>query len=203
VTAPVTLGRAILTPQIGRFIKEFPNIRVDLFLSDRPVDLGAEAFDIAIRVTGSPPADYVARELGHLSYVLVAAKQGFNTLPLRPSDIVTEPLLFPSDGGFRTNLTLHRNNEVVVQEVTPRLMINNADAMVDAVEQAVGIGLLPTFVATRLIREGRLMRVLPDWEVQPHSDMRIYILSPQRKWLPRKSRTFLDFMLQDVDEWLW
>lgn len=203
VTAPVTLGRAILTPQIGRFIKDYPNISVDLFLSDRSVDLGAEAFDLAIRVTSSPPVDYVARELGHLRYVLVGAKHGAPGIPTDPSELTNEVLLFPSDGDFRSSLTLGKGEQITTQQITPRLMINNADAMVDAVEQGVGIGLLPTFVAKKLIRNDRLVRVLPEWDVHSNPNTRIFILSPQRKWLPRKSRAFLDFMLGDLDEWSW
>ncbi|WP_323989429.1 LysR family transcriptional regulator [Nguyenibacter sp. L1] len=203
VTAPVTLGRVILTPQIGRFIKDYPNISVDLFLSDRPVDLGAEAFDLAIRVTPSPPVDYVARELGHLQYILVGAKHNLVRVPTHPPELADETLLFPSDGDFRSDLTLRNGEQIITQQITPRLMINNTDAMVDAVEQGVGIGLLPTFVANKLIREGRLVRVLLEWNVHSNVDTRIYILSPQRKWLPRKSRTFLDFMLGGIDEWSW
>lgn len=200
VTAPVTLGKMVLAPLIPLFLEQCPDVYVDLDFSDSLVDLLKDRFDLAIRVTDHPPEDMVARALMTISYVLVCAREYRKPLPRTPAELASHPVFMPKDRGFGTECHFSRGGTDQLIPVKPRLVTNNSDVMLDALLQGRGIGVLPFFVAQRLIARRELVVVLPKYAVvAPQSDV-AYVISPPKYLIPPKARVFIDFLMTNVKE---
>lgn len=198
ITAPNTLGKILLTPFLPDFLRNYPEINIDLNLSDQVVNIMQGAYDLALRVTDAPPDNMVARALIPIDYVLVCAKAYGERLPDLPIHLHQHNVFFPNDAQFSGAWRFWQHDTVESVQLTPRLVINTSDAMIDAILQSVGIGLLPTFIANDYLLKGLLQRVLPDWRIENPKPMTAYAITLPSRLLPMKTRVFID----DFMAWL-
>ncbi|MCZ8257078.1 MAG: LysR family transcriptional regulator, partial [Polaromonas sp.] len=156
VTAPVALGRQHLAPLVAAFLKRFPDIHIELELTDRFVNLANEGFDLAIRHTNAPPETHVAWVLCETRSILLAspdylARRG---VPSQPAELAGHDcLLYLGNHSAATNWTFVRtgkrkSREQVGVTVTGTLKANNSEVLREALVAGLGIGLLPDFCAT-------------------------------------------------------
>ncbi|MFM9900803.1 MAG: LysR substrate-binding domain-containing protein [Polaromonas sp.] len=200
VTAPVALGRQHLAPCVATFLRQFPEIAIELDLTDRFVNLPAEGFDLAIRHTSTPPETHRAWALCATRSVLLAsaayvARRG---LPSHPSDLAGHDcLLYLSQTGklghtgrshgatwlFEKKAggkkLKNSGGERVSVPIKGPLKANNSEVLRDALLAGLGIGLLPDFSVPA---GDALVELLPDWQVQGFFGERIYAL---RAWSPQ------------------
>jgi DNA-binding transcriptional LysR family regulator len=200
ITAPNTLGKILLTPFLPAFLRRYPEINVELSLTDRVTNLTQDAYDLALRVTESPPENMVARALMPIDYVLVCAADYDEVLPDFPAGLTKHNIFFPDERQFRGPWRFWHNEIMETVTLVPRLMINNSDAMIDAILQGVGIALIPTFIANRYIANGKLRRVLPEWRVENPLPRNTYAITLPNKLLPLKTRVFIDDFMQWIKE---
>ena len=199
VTAPVAFGRQHLTPKIVTFLRIFPDIRIQLELTDRLVNLTHEGFDVAIRHTNAAPDNYVAKPLCETHSMLVASEDYLRKYgtPLHPTDLAQHQcLLYLGSSRADTWSFIPRDGEsdkpVLVQVKGP-LMANNSEMLREVVLDGLGIGLLPDFSATSSI-EKKLIPVLTDWRVQGFFGNYIYALRPWTSRVPRAVQCFMEFL---------
>ena len=180
------------------FLRNYPDINVELNLTDRIVNLTHDSFDLALRVTDTPPENMVARALMPIDYVLVCSNEYNQPLPLSPTDLSKHNIFFPDEPQFRGEWKFWSdgNHETVL--LTPRLMINNSDAMIDTILQGVGIALIPTFIANGYLHSNRLKQVLPEWHIENPIPRSTYAITLPNRLLPLKTRVFID----DFMHWL-
>ena len=192
VTAPVALARQQLVPLLADFLKDFPEVRLELDLSDRLSALATEGYDLAIRHTARPPDTHVAWALCDTESVLVATraylrKQGE---PQMPADLQSHNCLHyprshdtpawafeprqPSGVGERTTVP-----------VTGNFAANNSEALREAALTGAGIALMPDFSAQAALRQGKLVRVLPGWKPVGAFAETIYAIRPYAPHVPR------------------
>lgn len=200
VTAPVTLGKILLTPFLPAFLRRYPEINVELSLTDRITNLTQDACDLALRITESPPENRVARALMPIDYVLVCAADYDQVLPEFPAALTRHNIFSPDEPQFRGVWRFWHNDIMESITLVPRLMINNSDAMIDAILQGVGIALIPTFIANRYIADGQLHRVLPEWRVENPLPRNAYAITLPTKLLPLKTRVFIEDFMQWIKE---
>ncbi|MDB5889922.1 MAG: transcriptional regulator, LysR family [Polaromonas sp.] len=195
LTAPVALGRQHLAPQVAEFLKLYPDIRIELELTDRFVNLAQEGFDLAIRHTQSPPETHVAWVLCETRSVLLAssaylARRG---CPSHPSQLATHDCLLYL-GHQASSWTFARQGkrksaalpEKVGVAIGGGLKANNSEVLREALLAGLGIGLLPDFsVGPGRPGEAPLVQVLPDWQVQGFFANRIYALRPWSAQIPK------------------
>ncbi len=159
VTAPVALGRQHLAPCVATFLRKFPDIHIELELTDRFVNLANEGFDLAIRHTNTPPETHVAWLLCESRSSLVAstdylARRG---VPSHPSELATHDCLlylrdnhaghwtFVRPAAQRSKRGAAAPAEQVGVQVAGSLKVNNSEVLRDALLAGLGIGLLPDF----------------------------------------------------------
>ncbi|TKI06523.1 LysR family transcriptional regulator [Martelella alba] len=198
ITAPVTLGKMVLAPLLPHFLEQYPDVYVDMDLSDNLADLLRERYDLAVRVTNRPSDDLVARTLMPVKYVMVCARKYGRNLPTTLGELEQHSVFMPKDRGFGTTCCFEKGGQEYQITIQPRLVTNNGDAMLDALLQGRGIGILPDFVAQRLIESGELVVVLPDFNIIPPQEDIAYIISPPNYLLPEKARVFIDFMIKST-----
>ena len=182
VTAPVALGRQHLAPVVANFLKQFPDIHIELELTDRFVNLANEGFDLAIRHTNTPPETHVAWVLCETRSVLVASADYLTRrgTPKHPNDLTAHDcLLYLGNRWTFAKNTKKKTTERVGVDIRGSLKVNNSEVLREALLSGLGIGLLPDFS----LQPG-LVSVLPDWQVQGFFGERIYALRPWSAQVP-------------------
>ncbi|MDE9481569.1 LysR family transcriptional regulator [Xenorhabdus bovienii] len=196
ITAPNTLGKILLTPFLPEFLRNYPNINVVLSLTDRIVNIAHDQFDLALRITEAPPENMVARVLMRIDYSLVCSKIYHQELPKDLSSLSAHNIFFSDEQQFHGGWVFRKREHCISVSLTPRLMINNSDVMLDAILQGVGIALLPTFIANIYITKGLLQKVLPEWRFDNPFPRNAYVITLPQRLLPLKTKAFIDDFMQ-------
>ena len=218
LTAPVALGRQHLAPCIASFLQLFPDIHIELELTDRFVNLVNEGFDLAIRHTSTPPDTHVAWTLCDTRSHLAASPQYLATrgMPSHPSELSAHNCLLylrDSHAGSWTFTRLVKGMgkrkptddgvERIGVQVAGSLKANNSEVLRDALLVGLGIGLLPDFsmpLAANGNEASPLVQVLPDWQVQGFFGARIYALRPWSAQVPKAVQCLVEHLRQSFSQ---
>lgn len=198
LTAPVDLGEMIAEP-LGRFVRKYPQIHLDLVLTARLVDLVREGFDLAIRASRLADSSLVARKVGVFASGLFAAPSYLKRRghPRALTDLGEhECVLFRARGGEAT-LTLRgpKGEEQIV--VRGSINVDELSFVVSAAAAGIGIGYLPLALAVRPVAEKRLVRVLPDY-TWITSDLSLVM--PTGRHIPARVALLRDFLADELKQ---
>jgi DNA-binding transcriptional LysR family regulator len=192
VTLPIRFGIEFIAPAAAEFAATHEELEVELVHEDRRVDLVEEGFDLAIRIGALSDSTLVARKLGPSHAVLCAspkylAKRG---TPARPEDLRRhECLLYTVHTGARAWTLRGPRGEPSVP-VNGRFSLNNGESLQAAARAGLGIAFMPDIFVAEDLREGRLVRVLPEWG----RESSVWALYPHSRHLSAKVRQFVDFL---------
>lgn len=195
VTAPVALGRQHVAPLLTGFFQRYPEIRIELDLSDRLVPLAQEGFDLAIRHTSSPPDTHVAVKLCASRAMLVASPaycqaQGRPAHPDELSSHACLPYLRPGPAVW----LFEKEPQRVRIPVQGPLRAGNSEILRDAALDGLGLALLPDFSAAPALRAGALVEVLADWRPVGFFGDAIYAIHPWSSTTPRPLRLLIEHL---------
>ena len=198
IAAPVTFGRSLLSPVLSGFLQRYPEVCMELELTNRKVDPAEEGFNFVIRLGPLDDSSLIAKDLGALHFALCASPRYLKRCrPIdHPSDLESHSIIDFFGGAERHVWTFLRNNETVKVEVKPRIDANDPMVRRDAAVAGLGIALLPIWLFRSEVRAKRLTMLLREW--QPAVSTRIYALYPSRRNLTPKSRAFLSFLEQEI-----
>ena len=198
VTAPVALGRQHVAPQIEAFLREHPDVRVELDLSDRRVTLPHEGFDLAVRHTSAPPDNHVAWKLCGARSLLVASSAYLKRHgpPTHPSELVHHACLpylrsgpsvwkFERGSGVRSKAAARGEPERISVNVQGPLRASNSEVLRDAALSGLGVALLPDFSAATALRAKKLRVLLPAWRPVGVFGDAIYAMHPWSATTPK------------------
>lgn len=168
VTAPVALGRQQIVPLIPAFLRQYPDLRVELDLSDRLSSLAQEGFDLAIRHVSSVPDTHVAWALCETRSLIVATRSYLRRrgTPSTPQDLADHDCLYYLRSGHTPAWSfepLNGRGSRLSVAVKGSFAANNSEALREAALGGVGIALLPDFSAQKDIAAGKFVPVLPKW----------------------------------------
>lgn len=200
VSAPVALGRQHVAPTLPAFLRQYPEIRLDLDLSDRFVNLAQEGFDIAIRHTQAPPETHVAWQLCPSKSLLVASPDYLRRhgTPRHPSELARHACLAYLRQGASPAWTFERGTgrkvERVGVTVEGPLRANNSEVLREGVLDGLGIGLLPDFSAAGHLGPGQLVPILPEWRPLGFFGDAIYAIRPWSPQVPRAVQCLVDHL---------
>ena len=195
LTTSINFGMHQVTPAIAAFMARHAQVKFDVSLSDRIVDIVEEGFDLAIRIGTTGAENLVARKLGETRLVLCASPDYLSKhgAPARPEDLARHNCL-TYEYALRDAWTFRdaAGREHAVR-VAGSLNSNNGDLNAAAAVQGVGIALEPDFIVGAHLKSGSLVPVLEAFEA-PVSP--IYAVYPSRRFLPVKIRAFVDFLVE-------
>jgi len=192
VSAPVGLGVSVLASYFIEFKKTYPDLVLDVSLSDSFVDVIAERLDVAIRLGSISDDRLIVRRLGLVERRLAAAPDYLarRRKPQHPSDLADHDYIIHSQHVAGETLALTGpDGERVEIPVRPILRTDNALLMRDALVAGLGIGLMHKKLFDPLLAEHRLEYVLPEWRYEPHQVHAVY---PSNRYIPLKVRRFVD-----------
>lgn len=203
VTAPVAFARQQLVPRLSDFLREHPQVRLELDMSDRLSSLTTEGFDLAIRHTARPPDTHVAWTLCSTRSVLVASKNYVRRagMPQTPDDLQHHNCLHylrPHESPAWTFARIHKSGRqkehTTTVPITGQLAANNSEALREAALTGLGIALLPDFSAQHSLQQGKLVPVLPDWQPVGAFAKQIYAIRPYSPHVPRAVTAFVTYL---------
>ncbi|HLT98158.1 MAG TPA: LysR family transcriptional regulator [Burkholderiaceae bacterium] len=196
LTAPVALGRQHISPSLGSFLVRYPEVRLELELTDRLVNLAHEGFDLAIRHARHIPDNYVVWELARSESALVASPEYLERKgrPRHPAELSSHDVVLYT--GSPKSLAFQReggDGEPVYADVRPRFTANNSEVLREVVLSGAGLGLLPDF-SINGDEKGRLERVLPEWQVQGYFGTHIIAVRPFSPQVPLAVHCMVDHL---------
>jgi DNA-binding transcriptional LysR family regulator len=199
VSAPVTFGAEALAPVLSDYLARYPDVDIELDMSDRFADLMEDGYEAVIRVGElAPDSGVVARPLMPYRLMLCASPEYLarRGMPATPADLAGHDCLAFGAAGVN-QWRLERDHDVCRVPVNGRVRINNGQALRVAALQGLGIVLQPTILLQADVRAGRLVQLFPDYAL-PERPMHIVYL-PDRYRSP-KLRSFIDFIVERFGE---
>jgi len=194
VTASASLAHARLAAALAGFLARHPDCEIELLVQERAVNLVEERIDLAVRISNQLDPGLVARPLGRFRSALCAAPAYLAAAPplalpedLRRHRCVTHAYVNRSD------YALQRAGQWLRVPVHSVLQSNDAAVMHRAVLAGAGLAILPDYLVADDLRDGRLLRLLPDCEPESHG---IHAVYPSRQYQPLALRLLLDFLAE-------
>ena len=197
VSASVAFGTLHVAPALASFLPRHPELKIDLSITDRWVDLAEEGYDLAIHVTGEPSPHLVARPLAPVRRKLCATPEYFRRrgIPRTPAELVAHNCLDYTRSGEPGRWRFTGPDGEIVVPVNGTLHVDDDEALSQAVLGGLGVGLLPTFIIGQHLQAGLLQAVLSEYiPVERH----VYALYLPTRHLPRKVRVFIDFLVDHI-----
>jgi DNA-binding transcriptional LysR family regulator len=200
VTCPVTLAQTTLGPILPRFLAAHPQVRVEMEVTNRFIDLVQEGVDVALRVRANldDSSSLVARSLGETDSVLVASPQLLQRFgaPAEVESLHKLPTIAMSaaDGRASWHLFGPGGAEFELQH-RPVYTANDLIALKIAAMQGTGITMLPDYLCSDELRRGELVPVLPGWAPPVAMVLAVF---PSRRGMVPAVRRFIDFLLSNV-----
>ncbi len=199
VNAPMTFGTLYLAPALADFLGQYPDLRVQLTLSDRFIDPIEEGFDVTIRIAKPQnSASWIVHSLATVQRVLCAAPSYLEQhgIPTHPDELHHHSCLHYGQLAVEDQWTFMSLDEEHTLSVTGVLCSNNGEVLRDAAVRGLGITLLPTFIVGQALQQGTLQRVLPAY----HSpELTISAIYPVNRHLSTKVRLLVEFLHQRFD----
>lgn len=198
VTASVSFGLKCITPLLAEFETIFPDLAVDLLLTDSRVDLLSERIDLAIRLGALEDSTLIAQKLMSTVYLVCASPDYLKERGQlnQPEDITQHNCLLFSLAGFRERW-LFRNNQGKITKipVKGRTVISNAIGLQQCAIARMGLALLPKWLINDDLEAGTLINVFPNYDVTATNfQTSAWLVYPSRDYIPLKVRVFIDFL---------
>ena len=203
LAVPMSFGLRWVAPLLPGFFRAYPDVSIDLHLSDATVDIVAQGFDAALRIAALPDSSLIARRLCPVSQ-LVVASPGYlkqHGRPEHPRELVGQPCL---SYAYRARSDVWRfvNDAGDEEPVTPvgPLRVTNSDALLPALLDGLAIAELPEFIAGEYLADGRLEAILTDWHLTRGG---LYFVTPSARARPAKVTALADYFAEHLSEPVW
>nr|WP_064248115.1 LysR family transcriptional regulator [Rhizobium leguminosarum]OAP93855.1 LysR family transcriptional regulator [Rhizobium leguminosarum] len=191
ISVPVIFGQEVFYEFISSFLKTYPNIQIDLFVTNLFLDLIAENIDLGIRFGELKDSTIVAQRLGKSVRYLVAAPDYLRgrVLPLKPEDLKSHQCVLLNGRNGEAEWHLVSGRKSVRLHVSGPVSSRDFDAVSAFTYRGHGIGLLPSTYCDEQIRRGELLRLLADWSSE---EIFVHAVYPTRRFLPSRLQVFLE-----------
>jgi DNA-binding transcriptional LysR family regulator len=201
INIPVVFGRRYIATTLPEFLDRYPELSVELQVTDHFVDLIEEGADLAIRVGGLTNTSFIARKLIGIQRLLVASPAYIekNGMPKTPEDLLDHNCLRfrVNPGESHWELANIKSGKVTDISVQGNLRSNNVEAINAAMLNGGGIALLPSWVVGKDIQRGDAMVILPEYNAEVrHVESAVYAVYPYTRNVSAKLRAYIDFIAE-------
>jgi len=205
LAVPMSFGLRWVAPLLPAFFRAYPEVSIDLHLSDASVELVADGFDAALRIAALPDSSLVARRICSVTQYLVASPDYVRRegRPQHPRDLVDRPCLSYAYRA-RSDVWRFTNGAGEEQSILPSgpLRVTNSDALIPTLLDGLAIAELPEFIAGEYLSDGRLEALLTDWSLTKGG---LYFVTPSARARPAKVSALSDFFADHLSapSWRW
>lgn len=197
VTAPMSFGVLQLAPLISDFLSAHKDLKFELELNDRMVDIIAENFDVGIRISKFEDTSLIGRKISAITHIAVASPSYLKKMgtPKSPAELTAHRGIVYSNKDPKDYWefdTKKPNSKVDISKISCPLKINNGDAIREAAISGFGIAILPSFIVNKAISDGRLRAILQDYQKSP---VYLHAIYSSKKNTSAKVVAFVEFLL--------
>jgi len=199
LAVPMSFGVLYVAPLLPEFFRAYPEVSIDLHLSDALVDIIGEGFDAAIRIASMPDSSLIARRLCDMPIHLLASPTY-----LKAHGRPKHPLQLSAHVGVSYSYQLSQNTwrfrkksgEVATVRPSGPLRVNNGEAMLPSLIEGIGLGVLPEFICRKALDAGELEILLPEWSLPPSA---VHWVTPPGGPKPKRVDALGDFLVAKLD----
>lgn len=197
VDVPTSLARLLIIPALPDFYAQFPDIQIDLGVSDRLTDLVGENVDCVLRAGNLIDNTLVARRVAEMRFLTCAspAYLARHGTPLHPTELETGEhrlvTYFKASTGRSLPFNFGRNGEVIEITGQYQLSVNESLSYIAACRTGLGIVQAPLFMAAGEIASGAIVPILREWDIRP---LQLYVVYAPNRHLSNKLRVFVDWI---------
>ena len=191
ITAPVTLGQQLVAGLLPEYLQQYPQVQVELILSDRVFDLRNDAVDVAVQTGPLPDSTLVAQRVGQYTLHLYASRSYLDSAgePDNPAVLVQHPCLAMGNMITPNVWVLHKGSQQQEVRIAPLATVNDFTSLQLLVVKGIGIALLPDYFCSKPThRDESLVRVLPEWSLTP---IPLYAVYPSQLGVTPKVKAFV------------
>lgn len=203
MAAPMSFGIAHLGDALADFFALYPDVSVELSLSDELIDIVEDGFDLALRISALEDSSLLARRLCPVRVMLVGAPAYFERhgVPQHPKDLASHRALFYTGARSRDAWRFeHAQHGQYAISVPAPLRANNADVFRALLLQGQAIAMQPDFLVWNDMAEGRLMQVLADWAPPP---IAMHLVTPPSTIRPARVKVLMEFLAERLAKAPW
>lgn len=193
VATSLSGGQALIAPLIADFYHRYPEIMIDMRLTNRRVDVIHEGFDVAIRVGQSPDSSLISKKLCSVQLKLFASPKYLELAkPIEsPGDLSSHETLFMNAVDEKHQWELHKQHQKQLIELTPNAISSDFSYLATLAVSGMGVILMPDYLFKGAQKHGELVPVLSEWS---SDSVDIYAIYPSRQGATPKLRAFLDYL---------
>ncbi len=197
IVAPNTTSRHFLAPYIHLFLKNHPNLTLDLEVTNRPVDIIEEGVDILFKIGLPTQTTYIVKEIGRPKLLLCGHKSLVRKLKIRSTaQLGKVPFVGIKYNQRHPTVRLEKGGKTEEIKISVKAFSNDPQVIYQFVCNQMGIGIVPSFLARERIEAGELVQVLPEWTVP--SEQPLYAIYPSRNSINPKVRIFVSWLVQQL-----
>ena len=190
LSAPLSFARAHLGCLLPQFLQRHPQVSVEVDLSDRPVDLIGEGYDLVLRIGTLEDSTLIARRIASIQRVYCASPDylALRGTPLQPDDLAQHDCL---PYGHGRQVQWRFKGKVQALNVSGRMRVNNGELLRDTAIAGLGVTYLPTFIVGDALKDGRLITILDDFAPEALTLSAVY---PQHRQSSRPVQALVEFL---------
>jgi DNA-binding transcriptional LysR family regulator len=196
ISAPLSFGIGTLSQIMPGFLARYPDLRMDIDLTDRVTDLTNDGIDVAVRIAREPATtNVIARKIAPVKMIICAAPSYLKQrgIPKGPEDLQHYETLNYSYLSSGDNWTLtHSDGRQSIVRIKPRVHATNGDILRELAIASHGIIMQPDFIVSAALQSGALEPILVDWSIEGYHLYAVYL---SRKFLSAKVRAFIDYLI--------
>ncbi len=199
LTVPTSFGRFFFDKMFGEYARRYPEVRLDVRFTEQFVDLVETGTEIAIRIGMLNSSSLVARRVGTVKRMLVAAPTllARHPAPRFPDHLRAMPCVTYSRLSPQNQWTFESETGRYVVDIIPAMACDDADVMTQATLEGLGVAVLPSWCAVEHLASGRLVHLLPEYAVP---SLPMHLVYPDPQWMSHRARLFRDLIIERADE---
>ena len=186
---------------LAEYRQRYPKVTLDLVLDNRHIDLIAEGFDLALRVSKTPSPSLIVKPLAKIEFVLPCRPPTIlpdTAHPIHPEAVMQHQAILPSYTSQQNWEITHRHTgEKAILHLSPVIRSDNTLMIRELIKAGVGIGYQPLWAVQQELKDGTLVQLLPDYTIWTDQLNATYV---DRAFLSAKVRSFIDFLNEKISE---
>ncbi len=199
VDMTTAMASYLVREAVPDFLARYPDISLELGCTDRPINLVSEGVDCVIRVGTVQDSSMAARRIGSMQFLTCAAPSYLarHGTPTHPHELSSHRWINYFFGSSVAQWDFEKDGERVVRRFEGGLALNDSNVYEDACVAGLGVGQLPAFLVHWHERAGRLVTLLPDWQVEA---LPVHALYPSNRHLSTKVQAFVEWVAEVFDD---
>ena len=195
ITAPVLFGSLYVTPVVAEYLQRYVDVSITCLFVDRVINIVDEGVDVAVRIGELPNSTLQAIQVGQVGKVICASPQYLSKMgtPKKPQDLVDHTIISSNTVTPSFEWNMNENGVARAVRIHPRMVTSTNDSAIVAATGGLGLTRLLSYQVADFLRDGRLVRVLPEFELKPDP---IHVIHREGRRVPQKVRTFLDLVVE-------